>query len=251
MKQILLATFILIASATKTCAVRPFIADDTPVARHSLFQIETWSLFDKFSGQHWTMLSYGLSERLELAAGGVWGYDRPQLEHSELSCAMPLLEAKFLFREHQPNKLPGIALAAGTFLPAGKGAFTPPGYGAYGFFTATQCFGKDENVLIHGNIGVNYLYADKGNQFFPIWELGVQVKAYKGLHIFGEIVEGDPYMPGTGLVCQTGIRYFINDLIQVDVEVGQGIIEENREPFWIGFGARFVITKFEKKKVFS
>jgi hypothetical protein len=95
-------------------------------------------------------------------------------------------------------------LAAGTFLPAGKGAFIPQGYGAYSFLAVTQCFGEDENVLIHGNIGVNYAY-------------------------------------------QAGFRYFISDLIQVDAEFGQGLSGKEKIPFWLGFGARFVIPKFSKK----
>jgi len=34
----------------------------------------------------------------------------------------------------------------------------------------------------------------------------------------------------------------------VDVEVGQGLAGANKVPLWIGCGARFVFTKFEKKK---
>jgi hypothetical protein len=247
-KNLWLTVFILTAIATKTYAVRPFITDDAAVTGRRLFQIETWGLFDKFSRQHWTMLSYGFNERLEMAVGGVWGYDRPQLEQSKFSYATPLIEAKFLFREYEPNKLPGIALAAGTFLPAGKGAFVPQGKGAYSFLAITQCFGKNDNVLIHGNLGVNYLYADKGNQFLPVWGLGTQIKTYKGLHVVAEIVAGDPYVPNTGIAYQAGFRYFISDLIQVDMEIGQGITGENRVPFWAGFGARFVLTGFEKKR---
>jgi hypothetical protein len=248
MRKLLLTVFALSAIVAKTFAVRPFITDDAAVTGRRLAQFQTWGLFDKYSNQHWTMIAYGFTEQFEMAIGGVWGYDRFQTEQSKLSFAMPLLEAKYLFRAYEPDKLPGIAMAAGTFLPAGKGAFVPPGKGAYGFLAVTQCFGREENVLLHGNIGVNYLYANKGNQFLSIWGLGTQIKAYKGLHLVGEIVAGDPYVPGTGIAYQAGFRYFISDLVQVDIEMGQGISGQNRVPFWAGFGARFVLAAYEKKK---
>jgi len=246
MKKLLLPIFILTTVVSNIHAVRPFITDDAAVTGHKLFQISTWGNFERLSRQHWTLLTYGFSEQLEMTIGGVWGYYRPQSEQLKFSCAAPLLEAKYLFREYQPNKLPGIAMAAGTFLPAGKGEFVPQGKGAYSFLAVTQCFGKDENVLIHGNLGANYLYADKKNQFLPIWGLGTQIKTYKTLHVVGEIVAGDPYVPGSGLAYQAGFRYFVSDLIQIDMEMGQGITGENRVPFWAGCGARFVITRFKK-----
>jgi hypothetical protein len=248
MRKLVLSAFILFAIATKTYAVRPFITDDAAVVGYRLWQLETWGLFDRFSGQHWSMLTYGPHRRLEVAVGGVWGFDRPQPKQTKFSYAMPLLEAKYLFREYQPNKPPGVALITGTFLPAGKGGFVPPGKGAYSFLAVTQCFGKDENILIHGNIGANYLYADKGNQFLSVWGLGTQVKAYKGLHVVAEIVAGDPYVPGTGTAYQMGFRHFISELVQIDVEIGQGISGEHRVPFWVGFGLRLVVPGFDKKK---
>jgi len=245
-KHILLAIFIL--TATKTFAVRPFITDDAAVTGHRLVQLETWALFEKVYGQHWAMLAYGFHNRLEVAVGALWGYERPQPEQSKLSFAMPLLEAKYLFREYQSGKPPGVALAAGTFLPGGKGGFVAPGYGAYSLLAVTQCFGKNEDVLIHGNIGVNYLYADRENQFLPIWGLGAQIRACKGLHLVGEIIAGDPYVPGTGTAYHAGFRYFVSDLVQLDASIGQGIAGEIKVPFWAGFGARIVMTGFEKKK---
>jgi len=244
MKKKLLMALFLFAIATKTFAVRPFITDDAAVTGHRLVQLETWALFEKVYGQHWTMLSFGFHNKLEVAVGALWGYDKPQPGQSKLSFAMPLLEAKYLFREYQSGKPPGIALSAGTFLPGGKGEFVAPGYGAYSLLIATQCFGNNEDVLIHGNLGLNYLYADKGNQFLPIWGLGAQVRAYKGLHLVGEIIAGDPYVPGTGTAYHAGFRYFVSEFIQFDTSFGQGIAGEKKVPFWAGFGARFVMNWF-------
>ena len=245
MKQILLAAFLFIIAA-KAYAVRPFITDDAAIIGHRLWQLETWSVFDRYAGQYWNMLAYGPHKRLELAVGTVLGYDRPKPGDAKFSYAMPLLEAKFLFRDYQPNQPPGVALVTGTFLPAGKGAFVQPGYGAYSFLAVTQCFGKDENVLIHGNIGVNYLYTNNKNQLTTVWGLGTQIRTCKGLHVVGEIINGDPYVPGTGLAYQAGVRYFISDHIQIDAEIGKGLSGQNKAPFWLGFGARFVLEKKKK-----
>ena len=242
MKQRLLITIILFAFASKTYAVRPFITDDAAVICHRLWQLETWTLFDRFSGQHWSMLAYGLHEGLEVAVGAVWGYDRPQSRSTDFSFAAPLLEAKYLFREYQPGKFPGVALAAGTFLPSGKGEFRAPGYGAYSFLAATQCFGDNEDVLIHGNIGGKYLRVNNENQFTAIWGIGTQIRAYRGFHLVGEIIAGDPYVPGTGMAYHVGFRHFISDLVQLDASIGQGMGGKIKVPFWAGFGARIVMA---------
>jgi len=241
MKRLFSTIFIFTIIAIKIYAVRPFITDDAAVVGRGLIQLETWTLFQKNSGEHWIMWAYGPSDKLEVAIGAIYGYN-----HQNFTFAVPLLEAKYLFHEYQSGKLPGIALATGTFLPAGKGAFVPSGYGAYGFLALTQCFGQDENVLIHGNLGVNYLRNNNENRFIGFWGLGTQIRTYKGWHLVGEIMSGDPYVPGTGLTYQTGVRYFVNDNIQLDATVGQGIAGEQKVPFWWGVGARFVFEKKQK-----
>jgi len=229
---------VITVNATKVYAVRPFITDDAAVVGQRLLQLETWALFDKNTGEHWIMWALGPTDKLEVSMGAVYGYVQNK-NHTNFSFALPLLEVKYLLHEYQPDKLPGVALVGGTFLPMGKGEFAHTGYGFYSFLAITQCLGKDENVLIHGNIGVNYL-RDK-NQFISFWGLGTQIKTYKGLHFVAEIISGDPYVPETGLVYQTGFRHFISEFIQIDATIGQGLAGENKVPFWCGFGARFVM----------
>jgi len=237
MKKLFLAVILLTVVATKAFAVRPFITDDAAIIGFRQFQLETWTLFSNSSGEYWMMWAYGLHNRMEVAVGSILGYDQSR----KFTYALPLLEMKYLFREYQPNKPPGVALVTGTFLPVGKGDFVPAGYGAYSFLAVTQCFGENEDVLIHGNIGANWLYSNKKNQFLPIWGIGAQIRAYRGLHLVGELISGDPYVPGTGIAFQTGFRYFISDLIQIDATIGQGIAGKNKLPFWGGFGLRLVI----------
>ena len=245
MKQLFLVIFIFTTINTKIFAVRPFITDDAAIVGAGLLQLETWALFDIQSGEYWMMWAYGPSKKMEVAIGSIFGYDKSEYGRKDFTFALPLLEMKYLFCEYQPNKPPGVALVLGTFLPIGKGEFVAPGYGLYSFLAVTQCFGKDENVLIHGNIGANYLYSNNENQFISIWGIGTQIKAYKNLHFVGEFISGDPYVPGTGLSYHTGFRYFISDLIQIDATIGQGIAGENKDIFHAGFGLRLVLAPFE------
>lgn len=159
-----------------------------------------------------------------------------------------MFQGKFLFNEYKPGKAPGIALVTGSFLPGGQGAFVPPGYGAFAFLIASQALGKNEDVLIHANIGQNYLPQSSTEYLTKTWGIGTQIRTYRGFHLVGEFFSGDPYILGTGLAYQAGFRHFISDLIQVDATVGQGVGGQNKMPFWFSAGARLVTTKFARKK---
>jgi len=247
-KQLLLTAFILTAIVPKTYAVRPFITDDGLVAGKGVLNYETWAYIDREVKEHWTQFSFGATERLEFSAVGLWGFYKPKGGDNTFSYSLPLLEAKYLFCEFEPAKRPGIAAAAGSHLPWGKGEFVPSGRGAYGFLAASYALDENENFTFHGNFGMNYLYVNKENDWVPYWGLGSQVRAYKGLHIVGEVISGDPYAPGTGLAYQLGIRQFINEKMQFDIEFGQGLAGEDKIPFWVGFGFRMVIDTKRAKK---
>ncbi len=227
--------------------VRPFITDDARVVGENLAQLETWLRVDEESGQHWILGAYGPNRKLELTAGGVYGYQVEHNSNKSFSYALPLLQAKVVLREYKPDKAPGFGLVAGTFLPAGIGSFKPAGYGTFGFFTVSQCFGEGEKLLLHGNVGGNYLHIDGSNELISTWGLGTQIKAYKGMHLVGEIFSGDPYIPGTGTSWQAGYRYFFSDLLQIDMTVGNGIAGEVIMPMWFSAGVRIVTERFLKK----
>ncbi|MCL2417440.1 MAG: hypothetical protein FWD02_05850 [Bacteroidales bacterium] len=239
MRKIILTGFILAVITTKTFAVRPFITDDAAVIGHRQFQLETWTLFDRDASEHWIMWAYGPIENLEVAIGALWGRDRV---NRELSFAVPLLEAKYLFRPYQSGRGPGIAASAGTFLPWGRGDFREDYFGAYGIFMLTQAFGRDESILIHGNLGVNFLDTERRrDRFIPFWGLGTQIRTFGGLHLVGEVISGDPYVPGTGLAYHVGLRHFVSDYFQLDLTFGDGIRGREQMPFWFGFGVRLVL----------
>lgn len=221
--------------------VRPFITDDARVVGGKLGQMESWGRLDKESYQQWALFAYGPTEWLELTFGGVFGWD---IEDQHFSYALPLLQAKFLFKGYKPNELPGFGASVGTFLPVGSGAFKPPGYGAFGYITVSQCLGDGEQFLFHANIGASYLFIDGSNTLIPTWGVGTQIRLGSGLHFVGEVFSGDPYIPGVGLSYQVGCRYFVSDILQIDATIGNGITGiPTPLPLWGSAGVRIVFDK--------
>ncbi|MDW8301280.1 MAG: hypothetical protein RML38_02370 [Bacteroidia bacterium] len=230
--------------------VRPFITDDSRVVGNKLAQLESWVRVDEVSGQHWALFAYGPNKNLELTLGSVQGYEKePTHNKIAFSYALPLLQVKYLFKEYQPNKMPGIGAVLGTFLPLGQGSFKPAGYGTFGYITVSQSIGQGDKILIHGNIGNNYLHIDGSNVFVTTWGIGTQIKLYKGMHFVGEVFSGDPYVPGTGASYQIGYRYFFSDLFQIDGTIGKGFAGRNILPFWSSFGVRIVTERFYKRSL--
>ena len=224
-------------------AVRPFITDDATLIGRKRIEFSNWLLIDKYSGQLWHSLNIGLNDWSELTVAGFWGYDKSKYNNlTEMSFTAPLIQAKFLVRDYEPNKLPGITIAVGSDLPFGTGAFVPNGYGAFTFLSATQCIGEDENVLIHAQFGGTYLRENKKDYANYNWGIGTQVKIHKGFHGIGEFISGDPYVHNAGIGYQLGIRQFISDNLQVDFAVGNGIGGgKNRMPLWSSCGIRWVL----------
>jgi hypothetical protein len=240
----LLIVFILFA--TNALAVRPFITDDARVVGRRLAQYESWLRFDYESWQHWSMVAYGPNSRSEYSLGFVQGLQHPQGDGQAFSYAVPLIQGKFLLREYGHQQPPGIALAAGTFLPGGRGEFKSPGVGVFSFLMLSQCFGEKEDVLIHANFGVNSVIDKRKTDNTLTWGLGTQIRALGGFHFVGEVFSGDPYVPGSGLSYQVGFRHFVSDFVQFDVTVGEGIAGNNRLPFWYSAGIRLVTDWFHK-----
>lgn len=228
--------------------IRPFITDDARVVGGRLAQVESWFRFDREAGQQWALAAYGPHHKLELTIGGVAGYENAGNGKLAFSYALPLLQGKYLLREYAPGKGPGAAVVLGSFLPGGTGAFRPPGFGTFGFAIFTQCLGPHENVLIHANVGANFLHIDGANEWVQTWGLGTQVKTYKGFHLVGELFSGDPYLPGTGLSWQMGFRHIVSDRFQFDMTVGQGIGGAKPLPFWFSGGIRMVSERFLKRR---
>lgn len=227
--------------------VRPFVTDDSRVVGNKLFQIESWIRNDNKDVQHWTLAAYGPSNLLELTFGGVYGYATYHFQNNVtkkvFSYGFPLLQLKLLFKEYYPGDYPGIGVVFGSFLPFGYGAFMPPGYGSFGYLTLSQSFGSGDKVLIHGNLGANYIHNEGKEQFIKTWGIGSQLKVYKGMHAVMEIFSGDPYVPGTGIAYQLGFRHFFSEEFQIDGTFGEGLTGKIKIPFWFSAGIRLVFKK--------
>lgn len=231
-------------SAQPTQHVRPFITDDARVVGNRLTQLESWYRQDKFGIEQWVLAAYGPTRWLELTLGGVFGAERLPTAN-EFTFGVPLVQAKFLFKDYLPYELPGVGLVVGSFLPSGSGALKPEGYGAFSFLTITQSFGKLDDVLLHFNVGTNYLDGSLAEKWLLTWGFGTQLRTLGGFHLVAEVFSGDPYVPGSGISYQVGFRHFFSDDVQIDGTFGKGIGGDKPLPIWFSFGIRLVFHTFE------
>jgi len=252
--SLVLIAFIML-SVNPARAVRPFITDDAAITGYKRSELASWIFAGKAGTEFWHSANYGLTNWAELTIAGFWGKSKYEFEGEtfrEFSYTLPLIQAKFLFREFEPNGLPGLGVAIGSDMPWGKGAFVSDGYGAFGCALLTQCFGEDENVLIHAQIGGTYLRDKESRKNLTgfVFGFGTQVKVYKGFHLIGEIVNGDPYEHDAGSMYQLGIRQFVKDDFQFDCAFGGGISGETGASTWVTAGIRYVLS-FNKNDKFA
>ncbi len=252
-----IATSVAVAQSALSSAaqrVRPFITDDARVVGNRLAQLESWYRQDKETIQQWFLAAYGPTEWLELTLGGVvgWGLVAGELEEfpfvdestKGFALGFPLVQAKVLFKGYEANGWPGVSVVIGSFLPFGRGVLQPPGYGTFGFLIVSQSIGEADAVLIHGNLGANYLRIEGKDELINTWGIGTQIRAIGGFHIVAELFSGDPYVPGSGVSYQVGFRHFFSDNLQIDGTIGNGIGGRTRLPFWFSAGVRIVFDFF-------
>ena len=221
-------------------AVRPFVTDDAAVVGKNLLLLETSLRRDKERLQNLTILSYGPTEELELAVGFTNGVFLEGDNSWKYSVAGPLAQAKFLLTEGKSNGYPGVALVVGAGAPYGSNDFGNPSWSEFVYLAFTESLGEKERILIHANIGINNSKPDDAWKYATTWGIGTQIRLFGGLHYVGEIYHGDPYAGDAGGAFQTGIRYFVSELIQIDATGGSGLWGDNRpEPFF-GCGVRVV-----------
>jgi hypothetical protein len=221
-------------------AVRPFVTDDARVVGKNLFLIETSMRRDDERLQNITILSYGPTEKLELAVGFTNGYLLAGEKSWQFSIAGPLAQAKYLFTEGTPNGYPGVAIVVGAGTPYGQNSFGNPSWSDFAYLALTESMGQNEQVLIHGNIGINYAKPGDSWRIATTWGIGTQIRIVGGLNYVGEIYYGDPYSGAEGGAFQTGGRYFISDRIQLDATIGSGLWGDKKPATFLGCGLRFI-----------
>ena len=252
-KRILITVAATMLLLPQVWAVRPLITDDAAVIGKRRFEIANWGHYSKNGLELWHSINSGVTDWCELTVAGFWGFD----SEKDFTYTLPLLQAKFLIRDYEPNGIPGVTFAVGSNMPWGKGSFVTPDYGAFAFATATQCIGMEEQFLLHLQLGGTFLHNTDidektgkkiGNETGFVWGLGAQIKLYRGLHLVSELVQGDPYDAKAPMMYQLGIRQFINANLQIDFTFGRAFKDTGKSSFWITSGIRYVLDLNKNSK---
>ncbi len=223
-------------------AIRPFVTDDAHVVGKGHVQVESWWRRDRLSLQQWVLPAIGPTDWLEVTMGGVHGFGQLRQHPNKATYALggPVAQGKFLLHESEPNKPPGVAVVVGGITPAGRGGFEAPGWSGFSYLAATQAFIKEDDFLIHGNIGISAVSAPGLAPAKVTWGVGTQIETLFNFHLIGEIFSGDPYVQGAGAAYQTGFRIIFNEHLQLDGTWGGGLWGDAIMPFWVSSGVRFV-----------
>jgi len=236
---------VCLLSPSEALAIRPFVTDDARVVGKGHVQLESWWRRDRRSLQQWALPAVGPTDWLEVTLGGVHGFGRlgPSLEKPTYALGGPLLQGKFLLREAVPNRPPGLALSVGGIAPAGRGGFEAPGWSSFSYLAVTQAFIKEDDFLIHANVGVSTISAPGLDPVKLTWGIGTQVETLFDFHIIAELFSGDPYVQGAGGAYQAGFRIIFNDHLQLDGTWGGGLWGDFILPVWFSSGVRLVSHK--------
>lgn len=244
LRQLLACVALLgaVAAPRDAWAIRPFVTDDAHVVGKGHVQVETYWRRDRLSLQHWILPAVGPTDWLEVTLGGVHGFgslgrtvDRPTY-----AMAGPLAQGKFVLHASSPNKPPSVAVVAGALSPAGTGGFEAPGWSGFSYLAVTQAFFKEDDFLIHANVGVSTIAAPGLDPARLTWGVGTQVETVFDFHLIGELFSGDPYVQGSGGAYQAGFRIIFNDHLQLDGTWGGGLWGDSVMPVWFSSGFRVV-----------
>jgi hypothetical protein len=239
-----LSVALAVASSTRCAfAIRPFVTDDARVVGKGHVQLETYWRRDRLSLQHWALPAIGPTEWMELTVGATHGIgqlrQRPDAAPT-YAVSGPILQSKMLLRETVPNKPPGLAIAVGGQPPLGRGGFEAPGWSGFSYLAVSQAFIKEDDFLIHANVGLSAVAAPGLSPFRITWGVGTQVETIYDIHLIGEIFSGDPYAQGGGGAYQAGFRVIFNEHLQLDGTWGGGLWGDAPLPVWFSSGIRVV-----------
>jgi len=236
----LLWIFGIVLIPSRAFAIRPFVTDDARVVGKGRAQIETWLEVDRDSAQHLAIFAVGPIEPLELSFGGSYGVNY-QHGPSRAAAAGPILQAKYLLRPTEVNRLPGIAIAAGVVPPVGTGGFQSLDWDPFGYLAVTESLFGEDRVLVHANLGIVSPKQElSGRLTQAFWGVGTQIQLHGALNGIAEIYHGDPYSGENAIGGQFGFRYILSESIQFDSAFGGGIAHGTTVPFGCSFGIRMV-----------
>jgi hypothetical protein len=226
----------VLSPARPAYAVRPFVTDDARVVGYHVAQLESSVKADRNVVANLNLFAFGPTEKLELTAAWVDGFQHGRGESRVFSLQGPLVQAKYLFFGAKPNATPGLAAAAGGFPPWGSQTFKPDSSREFFYIAMTESLGDADRVLFHGNLG----FSTSGGYTVATWGLATQVRVRGGWNAIFEVFKNDPYAGDVGGAFQTGFRYIFNDNLQLDVTGGTGLWGTPHLSAYYGMGIRIV-----------
>ncbi len=248
-----------------TFAALPFVTDDAGIANPNQLLIEafteTWKLPQKGSSEKTRMygqylgLSYGVTKNLEMAVGGLVGYDSKLKSASYMN---PVFQMKTVaLRPNLKNPaIPSIALSAGYVNNNGRGQYYDPATNYYLMGIATSRFFNDD-LIMHVNFGPKASVNIAGNhKSYTRMQLGVAIDAAlfrKDVRLFVEGFNGAPNSPrdspGFFHSYQAGFKFIAPNAWGFHILYGnqptfKGYEGDNmtyRRTSWVQFGVRKAI----------
>ena len=178
-------------------------------------------------------LSYGLTNNLEAAVGGLVGYD---FREKSLSFMNPIFQLKTNIIRPKNVAIPSFAVSAGYVAKTGQGQYYDNATDAYLIGIFTSRFFED-NLIMHVNTGPKASFALPNGRNLYRMQLGIAIDAAlfrKDFRLFAESYNGSPNSPrdSPGLFhsYQTGLKWIKSETLAFDILYGN-------QPTFAGYDA--------------
>lgn len=203
-------------------AVRPFVTDDARIVDYGQVETESWLEYSRHSGGYVTafnvMAGVTVADWLEIIAGSGVGL----ADGRELTFANPVIQPKMLLFAATEDGRPGLALAGGVSLRAGRGELFDDATGFYLFAPVSVRLFEDF-LFVHGNLGFRGGFGGGEDLVRPYWGFGVEFGPLRPAipRVVMEVYAGDPFDAfGPDIAGQAGLRWLITDYVNCDLTFG-------------------------------
>jgi hypothetical protein len=225
-----LAAVFVLCVASGARADRPLVTDSARTAPRGTLQLETWGHLDRNGLQHFNLLAIGVTDFVEMAAGGEYGISLTEDDRTRFGAGSPLLQMKL--RVQDPEELvPGIASVVGLVAPWGTGGFELRDWAPFVYGVVT--FQPLSTMEVHSKLGFYTL----PNDVKVIWGVAFEHELPR-VRLIGEVFSGDPYAEESGIAFQGGFRFGVSPNVQIDVTFGSGLTGNPELPPYATLGLR-------------
>jgi len=206
--------------------------DDADLLGENKCQLETWNTFNRGSTERWLNPSCNLTGNLEVSWGNAW-----QRDGRGLFLSGSQLQAKTLFQKLDPNGYGmGLLVGAGKQIDSDD-EVRQRSWNYFAKLLTTFSF-RDNDVLLHTNLGFNRIGKDKTTQL--TWGIGNETVLTEKLTFIAEVFganKGKPSYHG-------GIRtILIPEYVEMDLTYGNTFGVETKDRFVV-LGLRFISPEF-------